>query len=112
MTGAVSSAGDGNLEVETAISEAETIVRLVGELDCATAARLQEALDRLQERQTPTLVFEMSGLEFIDSSGLHQLVMALKRQKEAGGEVVLRSPSPQTMRVLEIVGLSELFSIA
>jgi anti-sigma B factor antagonist len=108
----MTSAGGGNLEVETTLGEAETIVRLVGELDCATVPRLQEALDRLGERRIRTLVFEMSGLEFIDSRGLHQLVMALERQREAGGAVVLRSPTPQTMRVLEIVGLSEVFEIA
>ena len=57
------------------------------------------------------LVVDLSGLTFIDSTGLHELVVALKRQRARGGEIVLRAPSAQTMRVLEIVGLDQLFTI-
>ncbi len=53
----------------------------------------------------------MSDLEFIDSTGLHQLVIALERQREAGGDVVLRSPRPHVMRVLAIAGLSGVFDV-
>lgn len=49
--------------------------------------------------------------DFIDSSGLNQLVKALKRQQECGGHVVLHYPSDQTPRVLELVGLTKLFRI-
>jgi len=91
--------------------DGEIVVHLVGELDCDSAPRLRQALDDLRGQATCTLVFDLSGLEFIDSSGLHELVVALKRQREAGGELLLRSPRPQTLRVLEIVGLTTVFAV-
>ena len=35
-----------------------------------------------------------------------------KRQQEIGGDVTLRSPSEHTLRILEIVGLTQIFTIA
>jgi anti-anti-sigma factor len=58
-----------------------------------------------------TIVIDASSLDFIDSSGLHQLVQALKRQREVGGDLVLHRPTAQTMRVLEIVGLDKVLTI-
>ncbi len=57
------------------------------------------------------MVLDLSELRFIDSSGLNHLVKALKRQRERGGEVVLHAPSAQTLRVLDLVGLTTLFTI-
>ena len=77
-----------------------------------TAPTFSDALALVQNRDSPgTLVIDVSGLEFIDSCGLHQLVLALKRQGEVGGEVVLRSPRPNTLRVLEMVGLTQAFRV-
>ena len=85
-------------------------LRLVGELDIGTADRLRSALAEVTGRGS-TIVLDLSGLDFIDSSGLHELVVALKRERAAGGDIVLREPSPQTRRVLEIVGLTQLFVV-
>ena len=101
----------GDFEVRTTISDAEAVLRLAGELDSDTAPYLRRALDDLSERKVSTLVFELTELTFIDSSGLHELVIALERQKEAGGDVVIRGSSPHTRRVLDIVGLSQVLKI-
>ncbi len=42
---------------------------------------------------------------------LNQLVKALQRQRECGGHVVLHAPSDQTLRVLDLVGLTKRFTI-
>ena len=46
------------------------------------------------------------------ASGLSEIVVARKRQQEIGGHVILRSPTEQTLRILEIVGLTQIFTIA
>lgn len=83
----------------------------MGELDCGSAPSLREALDEVRGPTVRTVVIDLAGVRFIDSSGLNELVVALKRQREAGGDVVLQSPSPQAMRVFEIVGLTQVFTI-
>ena len=57
-------------------------------------------------------MLDLSTLDFIDSCGLREFVVARKRQQEIGGDVILRSPSEQTLRILEIVGLTQIFAIA
>jgi anti-anti-sigma factor len=56
-------------------------------------------------------VLDLTALSFIDSSGISQLIVALKRQRELGGDVILRSPPDQARRVLEIAGLTRVFTI-
>jgi anti-anti-sigma factor len=98
-------------DVETITSDQRVELRLVGELDVGTAAPLRHALRRAHEDGVDTVVVDLSALRFIDSTGLHELVVAQKRQQAHGGEIVLHAPTAQTRRVLEIVGLDRLFTI-
>jgi len=100
-----------DLRVETVMAPEGATVFLTGELDLATAPALEDALAALYEVGVVGLVIDLGGVTFIDSSGLHELVVALKRQRGRGGDVVLRAPSRQTRRVLDIVGLTTLFTI-
>lgn len=76
-----------------------------------TAPLLGAALEPVYEHGVATLVLDLSELQFIDSSGLHHLVKALEHQRARDGEVVLRAPTDRTLRVLELVGLTTLFTI-
>lgn len=101
----------GALSVATVVHEDGATVWVAGELDVNTAGPFREVLAATQAQHVATLVIDLSRLRFIDSNGLHLLVEALKRQRETGGEVLLRSPRPQTRRVLKIVGLTQVFTI-
>ena len=84
---------------------------LSGELDMVTAPLLAERLGGLCDEGARRLTLDLARLSFIDSSGLSALVSTLKRCRAAGGEVVLRSPTAATAKVLEICGLSQVFTI-
>ncbi|MDQ4091508.1 MAG: STAS domain-containing protein [Actinomycetota bacterium] len=98
-------------DIETISSEHRVELQLVGELDVGTAAPLRQALRHASDDGVETIVLDLSALKFIDSTGLHELVVAQKRQQVRGGQIVLQSPTAQTRRVLEIVGLDRLFTI-
>lgn len=85
--------------------------RLVGEVDLFTAPSLHDGLSTLFEEGVRTLTLDLSELEFIDSTGLAELVLALKRHRDGGGDVVLRCPRPATAKVLEISGLDQVFVV-
>ena len=87
-------------------------VRLLGELDLGTAPQLRDELDRLAADGAKLVTVDLSDLAFIDSTGLSVLINALKRIREQGGDMALRSPTPGTRKVLEITGLTEVFSIS
>ena len=93
-------------------SDDRVVLRLTGELDVATAPRVRAELLSLVQRGACTVSIDMASLSFIDSSGLSVLVGGLKRLRESGGDLVLESPSANAMKVLEITGLTRVFSIS
>jgi stage II sporulation protein AA (anti-sigma F factor antagonist) len=83
----------------------EAILTLSGELDPHTAPTLVEELDAVRADGATSVVLVLSGLTFVDSSGLRVLIAADRSLADAGGRLVLRSPSDTVRRLLEITGL-------
>lgn len=54
-----------------------SVLHLAGELDLATGPRFRMAIDDLRDGTVATLVLDLARLTFIDSSGLHEIVVAL-----------------------------------
>ena len=79
------------------------IIELIGELDLDGAPRLEEALREAEASDASSIVVDLGGLEFIDSTGLRLLVMAAERSKD-GRFSLLRGPK-QVHRVFEITDL-------
>ena len=102
----------GELLVKVAGAEQAYEVYLHGELDMSTAPKLRDELLRLSSDGAIDVTVDMSELDFVDSTGLSVLITGLKRLRERGGDLALRSPKPGTRRVLEITGLTEVFSIS
>jgi anti-anti-sigma factor len=87
-----------------------TVCRVTGDLDAANASRLRAVLVE-QLGEGCDAVVDLSGLEFIDSSGLGVLVGALKRFQADGHTLGLRAPTASLRRVLDTTGLSDAFPI-
>ena len=87
------------------------LVIVAGDLEFGTAARLHTTLIDLAQQGCDPLTVDLSQLEFIDSTGLSLLVQAKQRIESQGHEFVLRNPTERVQRVLEISGLTELFTI-
>jgi len=92
--------------------EAGAVVRVVGEVDLASAPRLRETLERCIESGTSRIVVDLSGVEFLDSSGLGALVGALKRMRARGnGTFVLAAPPESVRRMFDVTGVALVFDI-
>ena len=87
-------------------------ITVEGEVDVATAPTVRDELYRLIDRGTKRIVVDLSGMEFIDSTGLGVFVGALKRSREGGGELELRSLKPAARKIFDITGLSSAFNIS
>jgi len=87
-------------------------VQVRGELDLSTSPELGEAL--LQELAGGrSVVLDLSGVTFIDSTGLNTLVGALRSSEANGGRLALGPDLPnQVSRVLAITGLDAVLPIA
>ncbi len=101
----------GQLELKMVSADGHGTVHLVGELDLSSASKLRNALDGLYRAGTTSLILDLSELAFVDSTGLSEFVGALKHCRQRGGDVVLRSPTRSTAKVLAICGLDRIFTI-
>jgi anti-sigma B factor antagonist len=102
----------GDLELIVSSDETTHEVRLLGELDLSTADLLRNELSRLATGGATLVTLDLADLTFIDSTGLSALIAGLKRLRQQGGDMALRSPTAATRKVLEITGLTEIFSIS
>jgi anti-sigma B factor antagonist len=100
------------LEVATAArGDGEVHVELRGELDLSTVGKVEEELDRVEPGAPPIVVLDLSGLTFLDSSGLRCVVRADERAKEAGRRLVLVRGPDAVQKVFEITRLEERLEI-
>jgi len=102
----------GDLQVRVSGADSHHEVHLLGELDLATAGQLRDELVRLTSDGATLVTVDLSDLAFIDSTGLSVLISAVTQLRQQGGDMELRSPGPGTRKVLEITGLTGLFSIS
>ena len=87
-----------------------TVVQVSGELDIATAPQLRDHLLALIQ-DGHRIVLELTGIEFMDSSGLEVLLACHRGAERAGTGLVLRRPSYRVIRLLELSGLTNHFLI-
>ena len=82
-------------------------VEPIGELDIATAERLEQELRTAQDSDAATIVLDLSGLSFMDSTGLRVVLDCNDRCGGDGGRLRVIAGSPAVERLLDIVGLRE-----
>ncbi len=58
-----------------------------------------------------TVILDLAGLEFIDSSGLAALVRARQHARRAGRDLLLAAPQQQVLRMLAITRLIDVFAV-
>ncbi len=81
------------------------VIELSGELDLDGAPQLEEELRDVERSDAASIVVDLGGLDFIDSTGIRLLVLAAERVPE-GRFSLLRGPR-QVHRVFELTDLAE-----
>jgi anti-sigma B factor antagonist len=83
-------------------------VTVHGEIDLSTVGTFSRLLDDVARNNPRQLVINLTGVDFLDSTGLHAFVRVRKELPE-DCPIILRSPPQQIRRVFEITGLSPVF---
>ena len=87
-----------------------TVLAVGGEIDTQTTEELRGAVDDLDVAHR-TLVLDLHGVEFVDSSGLGALLGIKKQQERAGGRLVLTRLSAPVARIIEITRMDRVFEV-
>lgn len=101
-----------NLKVETSHpSDGVALIKLGGEADVYTSPRIKQEIVDLLNNGTHKLVVDLTGVEYLDSTGLGVLIGGLKRAREREGDLKLVCDNTRILRIFEITGLTKIFDI-
>jgi len=96
-----------HLAITTEHHGRRSVLLLQGELDLCTRDRVRRAISSALKHRPRILVLDLSGLDFIDCSGLSVLVWAHNRLAEQGRQLVITGSKPMVRRVICLAGADE-----
>ncbi|MBW3608396.1 MAG: STAS domain-containing protein [Actinobacteria bacterium] len=87
------------------------VIALRGEIHVTTAPRFAEHLAGAIESGKTAIVLDMTGVEFIDSTGLSVLLNGLRLVGQRRGRLALVCTNPTVLRLFQITNLDDTFDI-
>jgi anti-sigma B factor antagonist len=90
---------------DEAVDECTHVVKPKGEIDALTAPRLGRRLLGLADEGKTGVVVDLSGVTFMDSTGLGVLLNALRALGTRQGRLVLVCPNERVLRPFQVTGL-------
>ena len=88
------------------------VVHIGGEIDHHSAVCVRTEIDESIIAKKPTRVLlELSGVDFMDSSGLGLIMGRFALQKRCGGTLAVLDPSPAVMKMIKLAGMDRMLSI-
>ncbi len=88
--------------------EPYTLVEIAGEADVTNTDELRRLLDDEVSQQPRTLIIDLSGLRFMDSSALHALLRVNRALDRQGGVV---SPQSAVAKILRLTTADRLIPV-
>ncbi|MFJ1967719.1 STAS domain-containing protein [Streptomyces sp. NPDC087903] len=99
------------LNIASRDAAAGPVLEIAGALDYAHATALREHVSRCALDPGQCLTLDLAGMDFCDSTGITALIAARNHALAAGADIALTAVPPNTLRVLRIVGLDQIFTI-
>jgi anti-sigma B factor antagonist len=81
------------------------VLQLDGKLNMVSAGSLRQRVASLVEEGHPRVAVDLSGVDFLDSSGLGALISGLKSTRQAGGDLRIAAPNEQARLILSLTGM-------
>lgn len=101
------------INISTAFAAGRLTIFLAGELDHHEARGAIRSVDELIDDYLPRdCVLDMSGLTFMDSSGIALIIRMSRRMKTLGGRAWIENPAKQPLRVIDASGIDRLVPVA
>jgi anti-sigma B factor antagonist len=98
------------LSIEVTDGPDGPMVRLAGELDQATAPRFRAVFPRIVGSHRVDL--DVSGITFVDSSGLRAFVELDDLTEARGGSLRIKAPTDRLRRLLDVTALVDVLDVA
>jgi anti-anti-sigma factor len=108
---AVAADADSQLRVTITIDGAQLVLAVRGEIDLATAPLLEATIRAAIDQGCTQIRVDAGGVVFMDCAGLRSVLGAAQRLGRNGGDLVIRSPSAQVARLLDLTGMEAIVPV-
>jgi anti-sigma B factor antagonist len=92
-------------------AQSSCVVDVAGEIDLNCSNAFQQSLLALLDNKPKRLIVNLSGVGYMDSSGVASLVKVLSRARKSGIELFLVALQPRVRSIFEITRLDGVFTI-
>ncbi len=103
---------DHTFAVNVECTDVAAIVRPVGDVDLSSSPMLRTSLEQAIAQSKPRTIVDLTGVGYMDSSGVATLVEGLQRTRRADSAFVLCSMSDRVLSIFQISRLDAIFTIA
>ena len=86
------------------------VLSLSGRLNMVSAVTLRQTIGSLVQDGSSRFVVDLSGISFMDSSGLGALISGLKSARQAGGDLRIAAPTEQVQLVLQLTNMERVLT--
>ena len=90
----------------TVLGEGATVIEAQGRLDMVAAPQLKALVQSAVRSAQVPIVVELSGVQFMDSTGLGALISGLRTTREAGSDLRIAGATAQVLAVLELTKIN------
>ena len=94
--------------MDVSVADGTRVVMMFGEIDLAVAPTLQEAMTD----GDADVIIDLSGVTFLDSSGIAAVLRAYRQQIANGHCLSMRGATGPVRRVLQITGVDAVLPLA
>lgn len=100
------------MQISARHSDKTTILDVTGDIDLANSPQVRKALlQEVREKRTPRVILNLTGVRYIDSSGVASLVEGLKASRDLKLRFILFGLSPSAREVLQLSRLLKIFEV-
>ena len=94
---------------DTTVAESgDTVIRPTGHLDMLAAPQFKALVASVVMGEHAGVVVDLTGVDFIDSSGIGAIISGLRTTREAGSEFRIASVTAQVRAVLELTNVDRI----
>jgi anti-anti-sigma factor len=93
------------------LPQPRNVLPLEGQIDLNVSAKVTETINKLIKDKPARLVVDLSGVTYIDSSGLAVLINATRDMEDYGGIFMLAGVHEEVRPILETARLENFFLI-
>ena len=99
------------MEIVTENIGRASLVRVSGEVDMSNSPTVRDSLMLLIEAKAPTIVVDLGGVTYMDSSGIATLIEGHQATTSYGGKFRIAALIPNVRQVFELARLTDVFDI-